>query len=71
MTSSSIVSIDFISTDNLIRIAHQIYAFVENTNITIISREVIIIADCIAFRYPRSEVRSTRVNVIESLFSTH
>ena len=40
-------------------------------NSIVISREVVIIVDYIASNYSRSKIKSIRVNVVESLFSTY
>ena len=72
-TSLNIVSIStkFISTYNLIRITYYLYSFVTNINNIAISREVVIIINYIASNYSRSKIKSIRVNVVKSLFSTY
>ena len=71
ITSSSIVSTKFILINNLIRIIYYLYSFVIDISNIVVSREVEIIVNYIASKYSRSRIRSTRVNVIESLFSTY
>ena len=68
ITPSSIVSTNFASTNNFIRIIYYLYSFVIDTNSIAISRKVVIIVDYIASRYSRFKIKSIRVNVVESSF---
>ena len=65
------MSTKFILINNLIRIIHYLYSFVIDTSNIAISREVVIIINYIAFKYSRSKIRYTRVNIVESLFSIY
>ena len=65
------ISTNIILINSLIRIIYYLYSFVIDINNIAISRKVVIIVDYIASKYSRFKIKSTRVNIVELLFSIY